>query len=103
MKYREYGFGKKHSIILLHGGGLSWWNYKEVAEILQNKYHVILPILDGHADSDNPFSSIEDNAEEIIKFIDSIEIISNERKKFYKQIILIRYDILKYLYNSISM
>lgn len=70
MKYREYGFGKKHSIILLHGGGLSWWNYKEVAEILQNKYHVILPILDGHADSDNPFSSIEDNAEEIIKFID---------------------------------
>ena len=41
--------------------------------------------------------------DEIIKFIDSIEIISNERKKFYKQIILIRYDILKYLYNSISM
>ena len=70
MKYREYGFGKKNSIILLHGGGLSWWNYKEVAEILQNKYHVILPILDGHADSDNPFSSIEDNAEKIIKFID---------------------------------
>lgn len=70
MKFREYGFGNKRKIILLHGGGLSWWNYKEVAERLQMKFHVILPILDGHADSDKPFSSIEDNAEEIISFID---------------------------------
>ena len=61
MKFREYGFGNKRKIILLHGGGLSWWNYKEVAERLQRKFHVILPILDGHADSDRSFSSIEDN------------------------------------------
>lgn len=57
-------------IILLHGGGLSWWNYREVAELLQADYHIILPILDGHANSDRDFTTIEDNAKEIIKFVD---------------------------------
>ncbi|MBQ6540399.1 MAG: alpha/beta hydrolase [Oscillospiraceae bacterium] len=56
--------------MLLHGGGLSWWNYREAAETLQSVYHVILPILDGHAGSDRPFTTIEDNAAEIISFID---------------------------------
>ena len=32
MKVVEYGKGNKDIIILLHGGGLSWWNYEEVAE-----------------------------------------------------------------------
>jgi len=57
-------------IVLLHGGGLSWWNYMEAAEILSTDYHVILPILDGHAGSDNRFTTIEDNALEIIDFVD---------------------------------
>ncbi len=38
--------------------------------LLAEKYRVILPILDGHADSDAPFSSIEENAARIIAFID---------------------------------
>ena len=50
---------------------MSWWNYKEAAEILQTDYHVILPILDGHAGSDQQFTTIEDNASEIIEFINS--------------------------------
>ena len=66
MKYQEYGVGNKETIILLHGGGLSWWNYRDVAELLKDEYHVILPILDGHAGSDRSFTSIEDNASEII-------------------------------------
>ena len=70
MNYQEYGNKNKDVIILLHGGGLSWWNYREEAEMLQDKCHVILPILDGHAGSDRHFASIEDNAEEIIRFID---------------------------------
>ena len=70
MKYQEYGFGQKGTIILLHGGGLSWWNYREAAALLQNDYHIILPILDGHAGSDRPFTTIEENASEIISFID---------------------------------
>ena len=70
MKYQEYGSDKNDTILLLHGGGLSWWNYREVAEILHGEYHIVLPILDGHAGSDRPFTTIEDNAEEIIAFID---------------------------------
>ena len=70
MNYVEYGKENKNVIILLHGGGLSWWNYREVAEMLQADYHIILPILDGHANSDRDFTTIEDNAKEIIKFVD---------------------------------
>ena len=70
MQYHEYGADQKQTILLLHGGGLSWWNYREAAEKLQGEYHVILPILDGHAGSDRPFTRIEDNASEIISFID---------------------------------
>lgn len=71
MKYVEYGKENKEVIILLHGGGLSWWNYREVAERLQLKYHVILPVLDGHADSDRNFTTIAENAEEIIEFVET--------------------------------
>ena len=69
LNYVEYGKENRDVIILLHGGGLSWWNYKEAAEILRTDYHVILPILDGHTGSDKPFTTIEDNASEIIEFI----------------------------------
>lgn len=70
MQYKEYGEQNSEVIILLHGGGLSWWNYRDAAIQLQNDYHIILPILDGHAESDKDFSTIEDNAAEIIAFID---------------------------------
>ena len=60
----------KEVIVLLHGGGLSWWNYREAAEKLSSDYHVILPILDGHAKSSCDFTSIEENAARIIAFID---------------------------------
>ena len=70
MKIKEFGTGQKETILLLHGGGLSWWNYRETAELLQEEYHIILPILDGHAGSDRPFTTIEENASEIISFID---------------------------------
>ena len=70
MQFHEYGADQSKTILLLHGGGLSWWNYREAAEILQKEYRVILPILDGHALSDRPFTTIEDNAAEIISFID---------------------------------
>lgn len=70
MNFREYGAGHRDVIILLHGGGLSWWNYRAEAELLASDYHVILPILDGHAGSGRPFTTIEDNASEIVSFID---------------------------------
>lgn len=41
--------GQQHPdvILLLHGGGLSWWNYREAAKLLSEQYHVVLPVLDG--------------------------------------------------------
>lgn len=71
LRYVEYGKENNDIIILLHGGGLSWWNYEEAAKSLPGDYHIILPILDGHAESDKPFTTIEDNAAEIIAFIDA--------------------------------
>lgn len=71
LRYIEYGKGNDNVIVLLHGGGLSWWNYEDVAKLLEKDYHIILPILDGHAESDKNFTTIEDNAAEIISFIDT--------------------------------
>ena len=67
----EFGQQNPHVIMLLHGGGLSWWNYREAAGLLAEDYHVILPVLDGHADSDAPFTTIEDNAARLISYIDT--------------------------------
>ena len=70
MRFIEYGKENKDVIMLLHGGGLSWWNYREVAELLERDFRVILPILDGHSGGDSDFTTIEDNADRIISFID---------------------------------
>ena len=71
MNVIEYGKQNKDTVLLLHGGGLSWWNYREVANLLAERYHVVLPVLDGHADSDAPFTTIEDNANRLISYIDN--------------------------------
>ena len=70
MEYREYGKDRAQTVMLLHGGGLSWWNYRAEAELLEDRYHVVLPILDGHAGSGRRFISIEDSAGELIRLID---------------------------------
>ena len=70
MRVIEYGTHNSKVILLLHGGGLSWWMYRDVAERLQEEYRVVLPILDGHAGSDASFRSIEENAKRVIQYID---------------------------------
>lgn len=70
MEIIECGADRGETMLFLHGGGLSWWNYREAAALLESEYHVVLPVLDGHAGSGRPFTSIEDNAEEILSFID---------------------------------
>ena len=70
MEYVEYGMEQKNIIIFLHGGGLAPWNFCEEAKQLKEKYHVIIPVLDGHSGSDRDFTTIESNANEIINFID---------------------------------
>ena len=71
MRVLEFGQQNDHVILLLHGGGLSWWNYRAVAQKLAEQYHVVLPVLDGHAGSDAPFTTIEDNADRLISYIDT--------------------------------
>ena len=66
----EFGNQNRDTVVLLHGGGLSWWNYRDAASLLAEHYHVVLPVLDGHADSTDPFVSIEENAARIIAYID---------------------------------
>ena len=67
----EFGQRNAEVVMLLHGGGLSWWNYREVAARLAERYHVVLPVLDGHGDADTPFTTIEDNAAGLISYIDT--------------------------------
>lgn len=57
------------TVLLLHGGGLSRWNFRAVADRLGG-YRVILPPLDGHAGSEYDFTSIGDNAQRLIDRID---------------------------------
>ena len=70
MKRMEFGTENREVVLLLHGGGLSWWNYRQEAELLGSRFHVVLPILDGHAGSDAPFESIEAAAARLIDLID---------------------------------
>lgn len=70
MKIIEAGRQNQKVIIMLHGGGLSWWQYQAQMDLLCENYHVVLPILDGHAGSDADFTSIEDNAKRLLDYID---------------------------------
>lgn len=71
MALMVYGKQNKDTILLLHGGGLSRWNYRRAAGLLAEQYRVILPVLDGHGDSDAPFTTIEENAARLISDIDT--------------------------------
>ncbi|MCO4636258.1 Alpha/beta superfamily hydrolase [Streptococcus infantarius subsp. infantarius] len=70
MKVVEVGQENQDVIVLLHGGGLSWWQYQAQMDLLCENYHVVLPILDGHAGSDADFTSVEDNAKRLQDYID---------------------------------
>jgi len=73
MIFREFGQKGLPTIILLHGGGLSYWSLNNVVKNLVDDYHVITPILDGHGDDwDNTFISIEDSATKLIQYIDDV-------------------------------
>jgi hypothetical protein len=70
MIIREIGNSEWPTIILLHGGGLSDWSWKRIAHLLNARYHVVTPIIDGHGDDGNEdFISIEDSATKIIHYI----------------------------------
>lgn len=44
MEYKEYGSKNNDIVILLHGGGLSWWNYIDEISLLENEFHIVFTI-----------------------------------------------------------
>ena len=61
----------KPVILLLHGGGLSWWSVQGVASYLTDDFRVIAPIIDGHGENaDETFETIEVCANKLIRLID---------------------------------
>lgn len=70
MLFKEFGDRNRPVIILLHGGGLSWWSLQKQIEVLQTKYYVVTPIIDGHGeDCSTVFTSIEKAADKVIDYI----------------------------------
>ncbi|WP_028263819.1 alpha/beta fold hydrolase [Atopobium fossor] len=70
MIFHEFGDKNSPHIVLIHGGGNSWWNYLRQARMLSDKYHVILPTLDGHGEEyQKSYVSTEDSARQIMDYI----------------------------------
>ena len=70
MKFHEFGDKNLPPILLIHGGGSSWWSYLRQARILSHKYHVILPTLNGHGEEfQKDYISTEDSAQEILNYV----------------------------------
>lgn len=71
MKIIEYEKKTRKLLKLLHGGGLSWWNYRDEANLLKKIITLYCQYwIWTHADSDTPFTTIENNAKELISYID---------------------------------
>jgi pimeloyl-ACP methyl ester carboxylesterase len=70
MIFKEFGNSGCPVIILLHGGGLSWWSWKRQIELLQKDHFVVTPVIDGHGeDRDTLFTGISSSAEKLISYI----------------------------------
>ena len=70
MKFHKFGDKNLPPILLIHGGGSSWWNYLRQSRILSEKYRVILPTLNGHGEECQlNYVSTEDSAQEILNYV----------------------------------
>lgn len=70
MRFHEFGDKNLPHILLIHGGGNSWWNYLRQARMLSDKYHVILPTLNGHGEEyQEDYISTEDCAQKMMEYI----------------------------------
>lgn len=69
MRFKEFGAGP--AVLLLHGGGLSWWSCAKVIDALKGEYRVVAVVIDGHGEDGGTFVSIEDSAKKLVAYIDS--------------------------------
>lgn len=71
MRFHEFGDKNNPAIMLIHGGGNSWWSYLRQARVLAENYFVILPTLDGHGEEYiTTYVSTQHSADKLIKYID---------------------------------
>ncbi|MBC8569753.1 alpha/beta fold hydrolase [Zongyangia hominis] len=71
MLFEEIDKRGKPVLLLLHGGGLSSWEWMPHIEILRGNYDLVAVTIDGHGeDVETPFVSIEDSAKKLIRYID---------------------------------
>lgn len=72
MKFKSFGERSLFVVVLLHGGGLSWWSWQPVIDALQGEYHIITPVIDGHGeDAETPFHSIGESARKLLAHLDA--------------------------------
>lgn len=70
MLCKEFGAKDAPCIVLLHGGGLSWWSWLPVIRQLENDYRVLVPVIDGYGEaSGQMFISIEHSASEMLSYL----------------------------------
>ncbi len=70
MLFKEFGHPDAPTVILLHGGGLSWWSWQPIIDRLMPAYHVVTPVIDGCGeDAHEPFESIEASAQTLLRYI----------------------------------
>lgn len=70
MIFKDFGNINAPTIILLHGGGLSYWSWDSVISLLTPEFHVVTPILDGYGENANKtFVSIENSADQVINYV----------------------------------
>ena len=65
--WKEFGRMDGAVVVLVHGGGLSWWEYEGVIAQLAPTYRVATPVLEGHGENAaTPFESIEASAQALV-------------------------------------
>lgn len=69
MKLNHYGKGKSKTILLLHGGEVSSWMWKETVELLSQEYHCITLDIPGHGESRNLDFSIDKTVSILSKIV----------------------------------
>lgn len=72
MKFHEFGDPRHPTVMLIHGAGNAWWSFLRQARALENRFRVILPTLDGHAEEcEEEYRSTETEADKLLEYIDA--------------------------------
>jgi 3-oxoadipate enol-lactonase len=75
LRYNEYGIGGAGPVVLLHGFPLNRAMWDEVVPALADRYHVIVPDLRGHGESEAPAGGpyeMGDHAGDVLSLLETL-------------------------------